>query len=274
MKPSDIAALAHARYGQKIVSHLPKINPVLETLLLHRSVRRFLEAPLPPDTLEMLMIAAQSASSSSNLQMWSAVAVEDGARKARLADAAGQQNFIKQAPLFLIFLADMAMLADVAKGRQQALDGIDYLDTFLVAAFDAVLAAQNALIAAESMGLGAVFIGAIRNQPEKVIAELRLPEHVFPIVGLCVGVPDLTRETQIKPRLPLSTVLHQEQYDKKQHADGITVYDEIMRNFYSAYRNDGICWSEQALTRLHGPETLAGRDHLRDAILQQKIALK
>ncbi len=141
----------------------------------------------------MLMIAAQSASSSSNLQMWSAVAVEDGARKARLADAAGQQNFIKQAPLFLIFLADMAMLADVAKGRQQALDGIDYLDTFLVAAFDAVLAAQNALIAAESMGLGAVFIGAIRNQPEKVIAELRLPEHVFPIVGLCVGVPDLTR---------------------------------------------------------------------------------
>lgn len=274
MEPSDIHVLANSRYGQEIISHLPKINPTLETLLSHRSVRHFLEAPLPPNTLEMLIVAAQSASSSSNLQMWSVVAVEDGARKAKLADFSGQQNFIKQAPLFLVFLADMAMLTDAAQARQQALDGIDYLDTFLMAALDAALAAQNALIAAESMGLGAVFAGAIRNQPEKVIAELQLPEHVFPIVSLCVGVPDPTYETRIKPRLPLSVVLHQEQYSKEQHSNGITVYDEIMRNFYSTYRNDGVCWSEQALTRLRGPETLAGRDRLRDAVLQQKIALK
>ncbi len=274
MEQTDHHILINSRYGQEVISHLPKINVTLETLFAHRSVRHFLEAPPPPHTLELLVIAAQSASSSSNLQMWSVVAVEDGARKAKLADAAGQQEFIKRAPLFLVFLADMALLADAAAARQQPLEGIDYLDTFLMAAIDAVLAAQNALIAAESMDLGAVFVGAIRNHPEKVIAELKLPEHVFPIVGLCVGVPDPTHETRVKPRLPFSTVLHREQYSKEAHENGLKVYDEIMRNFYSSYRSDGACWTEQSLNRLRGAETLAGRDHLREAILQQKIALK
>lgn len=270
----DSHILANARYGQEILPHLPKLNATIETLLLHRSIRHFLEAPLPPNTLELLIAAAQSAPTSSNLQMWSVVAIEDGARKARLAEMAGQQNFIRQAPLFFVFLADMAILKNAAEARDLPLAGIDYLDTFLMAAFDAALAAQNALTAAESMGFGAVFAGAIRNQPEKVIAELNLPEHVFPIVGLCVGHPDPSRETRVKPRLPQNAVLHREQYSASSQAQAIVVYDEIMRDFYSAYRNDGTCWSEQSLTRLRGADTLSGRDLLRQAIEKQNIRLK
>ncbi|MDR1528955.1 MAG: NADPH-dependent oxidoreductase [Burkholderiales bacterium] len=274
MRSVDPHTAVNSRYGQAILTRLPKLNATLETLLSHRSIRHFLEAPLPPNALELLIAAAQSAPTSSNLQMWSVVAIEDGARKARLAQTAGQQAFIKQAPLLLVFLADMAILANAAQARRQPLKGIEYFDTFLMAALDAGLAAQNALTAAESMGFGAVFVGAIRNQPEIVIAELMLPEQVFPIVGLCIGYPDPTQETRIKPRLPQSAVLHREQYSDKRQAQAIAVYDEVMRDFYSVYRKDGACWSEQAFTRLRGVDTLVGRDRLLQAVHNQKIQLK
>ncbi|MEJ1976336.1 MAG: nitroreductase family protein [Acetobacteraceae bacterium] len=157
---------------------------MLDRLLAHRSVRAYRTDPLPPGTTEILVAAAQSAASSSNLQLWSVVAVEDPARKARLAAVAAGQKHITQAPLFLVWLADLSRaqrLADVP------LDGLDYLETFMVGVVDAALAAQNATVAAESLGLGTVYIGALRNNPEAVAAELGLPPRAFAVFGMCVG---------------------------------------------------------------------------------------
>src|SRR3954463_1185261 len=113
---SDPLELLRARYG---AAHVPSpaaryapdaINPVLETLLAHRSVRGFRSDALPGGTLELLIAAAQSAPSSSNLQTFSVVSLEEPARKARVATLAADQNFIREAPLFLAWLVDLSRL--------------------------------------------------------------------------------------------------------------------------------------------------------------------
>ncbi len=182
-------ALIDARYRDGAAAAGPW-NQVLATILAHRSVRAYLADPLPEGTLERLVAAAQSASTSSNLQTWSVVAVEDPARKARLAELASGQKHIVQCPLYLVWCVDLARLRLAAEERQMVLEGLDYLEPFIVGIVDAALAAQNASIALESLGLGHVLIGAMRNHPEEVAAELGLPPHVMALFGMCVGYPD------------------------------------------------------------------------------------
>jgi hypothetical protein len=141
----------------------PHWNPVLETLLAHRSVRAFSPEPLAAGTLELLIAAAQSASSSSNLQTWSVVAVEDAGRKARLSELAANQTFIHEAPLFLVWLADLARIQRLADERQVNLEGLEFLETLFLGIIDAALAAQNAVVALESLGLG----GLCRRHPQQ-----------------------------------------------------------------------------------------------------------
>ena len=207
------AALLEARYGAPEIAAPALWNDTLSLLLGHRSVRAFLPDPVPADTLPTLVAAAQSAPTSSNLQTWSVVAVQDTARKARLSVMAGSQGHIDACPLFLVWLADLARTQQLAADRGVDVEGPQYLEMMLVAAIDATLAAQNAVVALESMGLGSVYIGGIRNRPEAVAAELGLPPQVFAVFGLCVGIPDPSVHTDIKPRLPQSAVLHTEQYD-------------------------------------------------------------
>ena len=137
-----LRALIEARYRADAVSVMEKCNETLETILSHRSVRAYRsDQPLPPQTLELLVAAAQSAPTSSNLQTWSVVAVEDSGRKSRLAALAGEQHHIGQCPLFLVWLADLARLEDVARQRGLSAAGLDYLECFIVAVVDTALAA-------------------------------------------------------------------------------------------------------------------------------------
>src|SRR6516164_13421 len=117
--PGDLIA---ARYRDGAAAAGPW-NEVLATILSHRSVRAFLPTALPPGTLERLVAAAQSASTSSNLQTWSVVAVEGADRKARLAALGAGQKHIVQCPLYLVWLVDLARLHRVAEERQLALPG-------------------------------------------------------------------------------------------------------------------------------------------------------
>lgn len=269
-------ALWRARYGEGIAPSPPAgPNPVLQSLLAHRSVRAFDPASLDEGTLEWLVAAAQSAPSSSNLQTWSVVAVEDAERKARLAEFAGNQGHVREAPLVLVWLADLARLRGLAEQAQVPIEGADYLDSSLMGVIDAVLAAQNTVIAAQSLGLGTVYLGAIRNQPERVAAELGLPPGVFAVVGLCVGRPDTSRPAAtVKPRLPQSAVLSRERYsasDTQRHVQG---YDATMRSFYASQGMPVARWSEHSLARLRGPEQLRGRHRLVQALQAQHIGLR
>ena len=249
-------------------------NAVIEQMLAHRSVRAYLPNPVTPAQLERIIAAAQSAATSSNLQAWSVVAVQDPDRRDRLATLAGGQRHIREAPLLLVWLADLARLSAIATARGSAAEGLDYLELFMVAIIDAALAAQNAAVALESLGLGCVYIGAIRNNPEKTAAELGLPPLVFPVFGLCVGTPDPARPTAIKPRLPQPVVLHREQYSTAAAASEIAKYDVKLAGFQAEQGMPPEVWTERVTSRVATPEALTGRHRMREALGNLGFALK
>ncbi|AVR94546.1 NADPH-dependent oxidoreductase [Pseudoduganella armeniaca] len=276
---SDPFELLKARYGAG--QPLPavaadRLNPVLETLFAHRSVRDYRPDPLPPDTLDLLVAAAQSAPSSSNLQVWSVVAIEDAARRARFAELVGNQKQVREAPLFLAWLVDLSRLRRIAAERGRELAGIDYLDTFLMGVIDAALAAQNVVNAAESLGLGTVYIGALRNEPEAVAAELGIApgDGVYAVFGLCVGYPDATKPASVKPRLPQTSVLYRERYAPAPVQEEVAGYDAAMHAFYTSQGLPPNLWSEHSVARLRTPADLKGRHRLREALAALGFALR
>jgi nitroreductase len=271
-------ASATERLRQRYRGDAPDItalNGTLDGLLAHRSVRAYLPDALPEGTLELLVAAAQSASSSSNLQVWSVVAVEDAARKARLAALAGNQKHILEAPLFLLWIVDLHRLAALGEARGEPTEALPFLESFLLGAVDTTLAAQNAVVALESLGLGAVYIGAIRNRPVEVAAELGLPPQAFALFGLAVGHPDPAWPASVKPRLPQQAVLFREQYEwGAQQQAGIAAYDETLRQFQREQGLPERSWTEQVGERVRNAASLHGRDVLHAALRQLGFGLR
>jgi nitroreductase len=261
------------RYGEDVPADATAWNDTIAGLLSHRSVRDYLPKALPEGLVETLIAAASSAPTSSNVQAWSVVAVTDPARKARLAELAGGQRHIVDAPLLLVWLADLARAQAIGAARGLELGGLDYTDTFLLASVDAALAAQNALVAAESLGLGTVFIGALRNHPEAVAELLDLPPRAYAVAGLVVGYPDPAVETAVKPRLPQEAVLHYESYRRDQSA-AIARHDAATLSFRAEQGLPPQSWSDLIAGRLRSAASLHGRDVLRAVLGRLGFALK
>ncbi len=250
-------------------------NPTLATLLAHKSVRRFQPEPLPPGTLEMLGAAAQSAASSSNLQTWSVIAVEDADRKAEAATLCGDQDFIRQAPLFLVFCADLARLAAASEREQLLGSALDYTEMFVTAAIDTALAAQNAAVAAEAMGLGICYVGSARNHPRDLAALLNLPRRVIALFGMAIGWPAENDTTTVKPRLPQPGLIHHETYSAAIRDEGVAAYNETMHGFYESQKmNVQGDWSRHSAQRVAGPEALMGREILREVLEERGFGMK
>ncbi len=278
MSLSPLSLLLEERYGETngpvATISSDTVTPVLESLLAHRSVRNYLPRSLPDNTLALLIAAAQSASSSSNVQLWSVVAIEQAERKQRISTLVGNQAHVREAPLFLAWLVDLSRIQRFAKLQGKTAAGCEYLEAFLTGAIDAALAAQNLVAAAESLGLGAVYIGGLRNQPSKVREELELQDGVFPIFGLCIGYPDDARPSAVKPRLPQSAVLHREQYQQHPIQQEIGNYDQIMKKFSASQNLPVKKWSEQIVERWRDASSLHGPDRLREELLQQGFTLR
>ncbi|EGD58699.1 nitroreductase family protein [Novosphingobium nitrogenifigens DSM 19370] len=253
------------RYGADAPASVHS-NPVIDQLLSHRSVRAYLPDPLPAGTIETLVAAAQSAATSSNLQLWSVVAVEDAARRERLAELAGGQKHIVEAPLILLWVADLARATLISGDLGEAAEGYDYLEGFTLAAIDAALAAQNAVVAAESLGLGTVYIGGLRNRPEDVAALAGLPRGAAVVFGLVVGHPDPARPAAVKPRLPQDVVLHHKAYALEAQREGIARFDETARVFQKEQGQNPVGWRALVAARGRNAATLNGRDRLKSAL--------
>ncbi len=207
------------------------MNAVIEQLASHRSIRRYTGRGIDDDLLEDLVRAGQGAASSSFIQAYSIVRVRDTDKRARIAAAAGDQRWVREAPVFLVMCADLLRVARaVRKSRGEQLAG--WTEHFLAASVDVALMAQNVMVAAESVGLGAVFIGGIRNDPMTVSEVLDLPEHVYPAFGLCLGWPD--QDPEVKPRMPVDMILHEDRYDAARVECDVDRYDDIMREYYAA----------------------------------------
>lgn len=247
------------------------MNEVVAGLMQHRSVRSFEPTPVPEEQLREIVAAGQMASTSSNVQAYSVIAVTEPALKRELAALTGNQEYVETCPVFLVWCADLHRLVKVSSVHAQ--DGREiYADTaesFIVATVDASLAAQNAAAAAESMGYGICYIGGIRNRIAEVSSLLGIPELAYPVFGMCVGVPAATSGQ--RPRLPVEAVLHREVYESDRALDPVGEYDETMVR-YLQIRTEGrkdTPWTEIMAdwlarpNRLHMMEFLQGRGMLR-----------
>lgn len=256
---------ADARYPERLAVKLAT-NATIDTLFAHRSVRAYLPDALPEGTLETLITAASSAASSSNMQLWSVVSVTDREVLARFAEWTGHQRHIEVAPMFLVWLADLSRARRIGQAASREMESLPYTETMITAIIDAALAAQNAVIAAESLGLGTVYIGALRNQPQKVAELLGLPPGVLAVFGLCVGRPDPAVTTGIKPRLAQSVVLHHNRYDTQHEAAGIAAYEVALTAFQESQAMPPVGWLRAVMSRLGKLSGLSGRDQLRAAL--------
>lgn len=271
MSRSEALAL---RYGDGTVPPAGPWNEQIAALLSHRSVRGYRSDPLPDGTLETLVAAAQSAATSSNLQVWSVIAVTDADARRELAEIAGGQQHIVQCPLYLVWLADLARNNRLGQSAEVEMQAIPYLETFMLAVIDAALAAQNAVVAAESLGLSTVYIGAMRNDPLRVARLLGLPAGTVGVFGLCVGYAAEGEAGEVKPRLPQATVLHRERYGREDDPDLRAAYDREMNGFRLRNGLPQQTWSELVLARLGRLASMNGREVLKDVVRERGFPLR
>ncbi len=172
------------------------MNETIQTLLAHRSVRQFTDEPVQPDTVETLIRCAQAAASSSLYQAYTFIQVVDPDQRRALYEASGNQPWVLQAPLLLLCCADMHR----AQGNFDVDDKVfGYVEQYTIAVIDAALAAQNLMVAAESLGLGGCFIGGIRNESGSRHRSLRPAPVDVPGVRVVPRPPVLPQRPQAAP---------------------------------------------------------------------------
>lgn len=267
------------RYGAQARPEHMIWNDQIAALLQHRSVRDYLPDALPDGALEAMVAAAQSASTSSNLHQWSVVAVTDPGLKAQVAElASGRKKnangFIHRAPAVLLWVADLSRSHAITLAGGGDARVHDYLDAFLMASIDAALAAQNAVVAAESMGLGVVCIGAMRNEAKALAELIGLPSYSFVTFGLVVGRPAHRAENRetVRPRPPQSVVLHHNRYDFERSMAGLEAYEDEFRKFREGQGSAQWTWKESVVYS-NQPEYMDGRENLRQAVVERGFKL-
>ena len=219
------------------------MNKTIETIKNHRSIRNYLDKDVPEEMLQAILAAASAMPTSINGQQISIIVIKDKGKKEKIAQLTGGQSWISQAPVFLVFVADFykAYLAGEKNGEKEIIH--ESIEGTLVGSFDAGLAMGAAIIAAESLGLGIVPIGAVRKEPDEMIKLLNLPQYTYPLVGLVLGYP-AELSTQ-KPRLPHDAIVHIETYKKAGLAATIDQYDDLMAKYYKERGDKESNWSSQ-----------------------------
>ena len=246
------AVVSAARLG-----HPSPMNSTIDLLHAHRSIRRYTDAPVPDDHVVAAVRAGQAASTSSAVQACCLIQVTDPETREAIVPLTGGQTKVARSGAFFVVCADARRHRLACEDAGHPYDA--RLEAFLVALVDASLFAQNLVVAFESMGYGACYIGGLRNQLDRVDALLELPEGVYPLYGLCVGVPD--EAPSARPRLPVEAVLFRDRYpDDGEMRALVQRYDEEYRSYLEVRGATPKGWSE-AMARMHRE---AGRVGLAD----------
>ena len=184
---------------------------LFEQLAARGSCRRFKPEPVPTALIDTLCALALASPTKSDLQQRDIVIIEDAAIRARINALLADQEWIKAAPHFIIFLGNNRRQRQVHEWRGLPFAN-DHLDAFFNAAVDAGIALSAFVIAAEAAGLGCCPVSVIRNHSAEVSALLGLPDHVFPVAGLAsVG---RSQRPYMSLRLPLSATVHRDRYTR------------------------------------------------------------
>jgi FMN reductase (NADPH) len=261
------------------------MTEIFRILNAHRSIRKFKAKAIPEDLLTKIISSSRQAPTSSNLQAYSIIVVKDSVKKKTLAHLAGDQPWVESCPIFLVLCPDLYRLEQVCKLRGYEIND-KYIEDFMVAVVDAALVAQNILVAAEASGLGVCIIGGIRRNPDEVSQLLKLPERVFPLLGICLGYPDQTGV--VKPRLPNEIVVFDEEYKEQDIENQIDEYDRLIQSIglYDGLRrkipapdgrtvpDEAYGWSENSARRIGAVDPKAHRAHIKTFLEKQGFGLE
>jgi FMN reductase [NAD(P)H] len=234
------------------------MNPVLESLFKHKSIRKYKNQPLDDEKLQLIIKAAQAAPSWCNGEQVSIIVVKDQEIRNKIKDCCWGQEYISTCSVFLVFCADFYRVSiafeKAGKKKEDFEKYMSNIDTLITGSHDVGISMQNATVAAESFGLGTVDIGAIRYKSLEVTKELNLPKYCIPICGLCIGYPD--DDPGLKPRFPPKAICFENKYNVENSKAGVDEYDEIIKQYYANRKtNARDCNWSQSITQIYaGPE--------------------
>lgn len=204
------------------------MNNVIDMLLNHRSIRKYSNKEVTDDLVKQIIASAQMAPTSSHFQAYTIIEIKDKEKREAIAEVSGGQPWVIQAPLVLLFCGDLHRGKKYYEDVEAEI--FENTEQYTIGVIDAALAAQKALIAAQSLGLGGVFVGGIRNDVEAVSKEFKLPKLVYPLFALCLGYPD--SEPGLKPRLPMDVIHKIDFYDESRDDQLIKEYNDTMVQYY------------------------------------------
>jgi nitroreductase len=216
---------------------------MINALTDHRSIRKYKPIAISEKVLKEILTAGTRASTTGNMQVYSMVVTTDAKIKEQLWEAHFKQQMVLSAPVIVTFCADFNRFNKWCRQRN-AEPGYDNFLSFITAAIDALLVAQNIALAAEDKGLGICYLGTTTYNADKIIEILQLPKGVVPITGFPIGYPDESPE--LCDRLPLEAVVHYEKY--KDYSE------EDINNLYSEKENSPFY---KDLLKINKKETLA-----------------
>jgi len=200
-----------------------KSEMMIEQLLTHRTIRKYKNSPVEEGIVNKILEAGCRASTTGNMQLYSIIITRDEKGKAALASCHFNQPMVMNAPLVLTFCADFNRFNKWCK-LSNAEPGYDNFLSFVTAAIDALLVAQNVTIAAESEGLGVCYLGTTTYLAGKIIDVLKLPKGVVPVTTLTIGWPD--EHPEQVDRLPMKAIVHDETYHDYTDDEIVAYYQE------------------------------------------------
>lgn len=205
-------------------------NETIKTQLNHRTIREFKDEAVPKEVFNTLMEVVKRTATSNGMQTYSIIRITDQKKKEAIAKV-GRQEYIARAPELLIFIVDQYRNAMIAEEKGfKSINNKD-MDRFFQGFTDSALAAQNLVVAVESLGLGANYLGSILNDSEKICEILELPQLTFPVVGLSLGYPN--QDPQLKPRMDIKLRLFENSYKVfDSYVKELKDYDEEMQTYY------------------------------------------
>ncbi len=206
------------------------INDTIKMQLGHRTIREFTKQSVPEEIFDTLIHVAQRTATSNGMQTYTIMRITDQAKKDEISTVC-RQEYIARAPELLIFIVDQFRNAKIAEEKGVESVNARDMDKFFQGFTDSALAAQNLVVAAESLGLGANYLGSILNDAEKICEILGLPELTFPVVGVSFGYPN--QDPQIKPRMDMSLRVFENTYKvQEDYLRELKDYDEQMQAYY------------------------------------------
>lgn len=205
----------------------------LSRIAAHRVHRRYLARDVTPSLLRLLCACALSAPSKSDLQQADILIVRNRTKIHAIADLLPEMPWVRETPLFLVFLANGRRLPQISQRRGKPFPN-DHLDLFFNASVDSAIVMTTFVRAAEAVGLGCCPISVIRDHATTISEMFALPEKVIPIAGMCVGWP--AEKGGITPRLSLETTVHEERFAENDVVAEIDAYDR-RRAAVRPYRN-------------------------------------